>query len=78
MSKGDLMIKYGIKEVGGGAFGEGFWSCMKLMDSKHIELEELLKYIESELKRNPDVLSSLRIDIRRKLDALSVRGEKDE
>lgn len=38
MTKKQLMEKYGIKSVGGGTYGEGFFDCLKGIEEKAINI----------------------------------------
>jgi hypothetical protein len=43
MDKGELMVKYAIKSVQGGQYGDGFWDAIKFMDKKYCHLEKVLE-----------------------------------
>jgi hypothetical protein len=48
LSNEQLKQKYNIKEIGGGTYGEGFYTALKYFDYKHIYMI-LIKYRENAL-----------------------------
>ncbi len=73
MDKKVLMKKYGIKSVGGGKWGEGFFDCLKQIDKKNIDLfknTHTIKRILFAQKNNLPydwLLNQLRNDYKRKI-----------
>lgn len=55
MNKKKLMEKYNINQVGGGKYGEGFFTCLKAIDDKTISLfrhDHVIKRLEFAEKNN--------------------------
>ncbi len=87
MNKKELMEKYGIRFVGGGAYSEGFFDCLRSIDNSNINLfkaSHVLKRIEFAKKNKLDydwLINQLTNDWKRKIGIKNkpkkIRGEND-